>query len=100
MWGTKLRCWVLWMALEKSIKSPGIRVKTESMLKQMALMSTRPMSKPRPNCMNIMAAKPEMVVRELEEMAGIEYASAEMQAARSSPSRSHSSVKRWSKMMA
>ena len=72
MWGTKLRCFVFRIALEKSISSPGIRVKTESMLKQMALMSTRPMSKPSLNCMNIIAARPEMVVRELDEMAGME----------------------------
>ena len=42
--GTKLRWWVLSMPREKSISRPGIRVKTVSRLRRMALISTTPMS--------------------------------------------------------
>ena len=78
---------------------PGIRVKTESMLNRMALMRTMPMSKPMRNCMNIMAASPEMVVRLLAEMEGMAALTAAMQASRS-PACSRSSRKRWSMIMA
>ena len=87
------------MALEKSISRPGIRVKTDSMLNKIALMRTIPMSKPIWNCINIMAARPEMVVRLLAEMEGMEALTAAMQASRS-PAYSRSSRKRWSMMMA
>ena len=62
-------------------------------------MSTMPMSKPIRNCMNIMAASPEMVVRLLAEMEGMAALTAAMQASRS-PACSRSSRKRWSMMMA
>ena len=39
--------------------------------RQMALINTIPISKPMRNSINIMAAKPEMVVRLLAEIAGI-----------------------------
>ena len=99
IFGTKLRCWVFAMALEKSISRPGIRVKTESMLNRMALMRIMPMSKPIRNCMNIIAARPEMVVRLLAEIEGMAALTAAMQASRSS-AYSRSSRKRWSMMMA
>ena len=70
--GRNSLCWVLTRALANSISRPGIRVNTDSMLKQMALMSTMAMSGPMPNCMNSMAPRPEMVVRLLEAMAGME----------------------------
>lgn len=88
------------MALEARMSRPGIRVKTEMRLKQMALMSTRPRSKPMRNCINIMAAKPETVVKLLEAMAGMAAARAEMQALRSLSVCCRSSRKRWSKIMA
>ena len=49
--------------------------------------------------MNIMAARPEMVVRLLAEMEGIAALTAMMQAVRSSGACSRSSRKRWSRMM-
>ena len=55
--------------------------------------------KPIWNCINIMAARPEMVVRLLAEMEGMEALTAAMQASRS-PAYSRSSRKRWSMMMA
>ena len=82
------------IALEKSISSPGIRVNTASILSRMALMSTRPRSKPMRNCMNIMAARPEMVVRLLAEIEGMAALTAMMQAVRSSGACSRSSRKR------
>ena len=57
-------------------------------------MSTRPRSKPMRNCMNIMAARPEMVVRLLAEMEGMAALTAMMQAVRSSGACSRSSKKR------
>ena len=84
MEGTKFLCWVFSIALEKRIKRPGISVKTERRLKQMALMRISPISKPIRNCINIMAAKPEMVVRLLEKIAGMAALSAVIQALRSS----------------
>ena len=87
------------MALENSISRPGIRVNTDSMLSRIALISTRPRSKPMRNCMNIMAARPEMVVRLLAEIEGIAALTAMMQAVRSSGACSRSSRKRCSRMM-
>ena len=51
------------------------------------------------NCMNIMAARPEMVVRLLAEMAGMAALTAVMHAVRSSGAWVRSSRNRWSRMM-
>ena len=95
----KSLCRVRSIAREKSSSRPGISVNTASMLSRIALMSTRPRSKPMRNCMNIIAARPEMVVRLLAEMDGIAALTAAMQAVRSSGACSRSSRKRWSRMI-
>lgn len=52
-----------------------------------------------PNCMNIMAAKPARVVRQLEEISGIALLKARIQAVRVSAV-SFSSLNRWHRIMA
>ena len=72
---------------------------TVRILHRMDLMSTIPMSKPIRNCMNIMAARPASVVRQLEEISGMALLSARIQASRAGAC-SRSSLKRWQRMMA
>ena len=59
------------MPLLNNISKPGINVNTDSRLQKMALMRTLPISNPMPNCMNISAPKPEMVVKLLAEISGM-----------------------------
>lgn len=80
--GMKLRWAVFSIRRLKTISSPGIRVNTERMLKRMAFTSTMPRSRPMPNCMNIMAMRPARVVRQLEEISGMDLLKARMQASR------------------
>ena len=87
------------MRLENSISSPGIRVNTESRLSKMALISTTAISRPMPKCMKAKAARPEMVVRELDEISGMALLRASIQASRVS-SVACSAENRWHRMMA
>ena len=64
-----------------------------------ALIKTMPMSKPIRNCINIMAAKPASVVRQLEEISGMALLSARIQASRAD-ARSRSSLNRWQRIIA
>ena len=83
----------------KSISSPGIRRKTVSMEHTIPLLRTIPISKPMRNCMSIRATRPEMVVREDEEISTMALDREEMSASRASRS-SRSSMYRWQKIMA
>ena len=76
MFGTKLLCNVLSICFSHSIIRPGMKPNTESILKRIALIMTRPRSRPIPNCMNIRATIPAIVVRELEEISGIPFSRA------------------------
>ena len=87
------------MSFENSIRRPGIKVNTERILKSTALIRTMPRSMPMPNCMNIMAARPARVVRQLEEISGIALLKARIQAVRVSAV-SFSSLNLWHRMMA
>ena len=92
-------CLVLSIRLLKSISRPGIRVNTDSRLSRMALISTMAMSRPMPKCMKASAPKPEMVVRELEDISGMALLNASMQASRVGRV-TCSAENRWHRMMA
>ena len=76
MSGSRLLWCVRSMYLPSSMRRHGISVKTQSRLKKIDLIRQMPMSKPILNCMNISAARPEIVVSELPEISVIELASA------------------------
>ena len=59
------------MSGPNSISRPGITTKAESSANRMDLMRHRAMSGPSLNCMNSMATRPPMVVRELELISGM-----------------------------
>ena len=99
IFGIKLLWGVRSMSFENSIRRPGIKVNTERILKSTALIRTTPRSMPMPNCMNIMAARPARVVRQLEEISGIALLKARIQAVRVSAV-SFSSLNRWHRIMA
>ena len=71
IFGTKFLCLVRSMALLNIITSAGISRNTVIRLKMMAFVITRPRSMPMPNCMNMSATMPEIVVRLLEEISGM-----------------------------
>ena len=82
IFGTKLRCFVLSMAGPSLSSSPGMSRNTVSMLIKIALMSTMPRSRPRPNFMNVMATRPAMVVMLEELMTAMDFSSDSMTASR------------------
>ena len=82
IFGTKSRCFVLSMAGPSLSSSPGMSRNTVSMLIKIALMSTMPRSRPRPNFMNVMATRPAMVVRLEELMTVMDFSSDSMTASR------------------
>ena len=59
---------------------PGIKRNTDKRLRMIALIRTIPISAPIPNCMNSMATRPPIVVRELPVISGIDLDRATMQA--------------------
>ena len=65
----------------------------------MALISTTAISRPMPKCMKARAPRPEMVVRELEEISGMALLRASIQASLV-PRVTCSAEKRWHRMMA
>ena len=75
-------CFVLSIALPKSIMSPGISKNTARRLSTIARMRHSAISLPMPNCMNIIAIRPPTVVSELDEISGIALLSATMSASR------------------
>ena len=74
--GTKFLCRVLSMAFENNTISAGMSKNTVSILSAIALVSTRPISMPIPNCISIRASMPDIVVRLLEEISTIALLSA------------------------
>ena len=62
------------------MSSPGIRVNTDKRLSMIALIKTVARSRPIWKCIKARAARPDMVVREEEEISGIALLSAVMQA--------------------
>ena len=90
---------VLSISLLKSISRPGIRVKTDKRLKRIALISTVDKSIPILKCIKAKAARPDIVVRDEEEISGIALAKAAIQASRAGWV-SCSSLKRWHRIMA
>ena len=76
IFGTKFLWDVLSIILLKSIRRPGISVNTHIILSIMAFIKTRPISNPILKCINIIAPKPEMVVRQLPDISGIALESA------------------------
>ncbi len=97
--GRSLRCWVLSIRLLNSISSPGINVNTDKRLNRIALINTVARSSPMPKCINASAARPDMVVKEEEDISGIALASAAIQASLAGMV-SCSSLKRWQRIMA
>ena len=72
---------------------------TDRRLSRIALISTVDKSIPIRKCINTRAPRPEMVVREEEEISGIALAKAAIQASLAGRV-SCSSLKRWQRMMA
>ena len=97
--GIRFLCLVASIQRLNSTRSPGISVNTESRLNKIALISTVAISMPMPKCIKPKAARPLMVVSELEEISGMALASAAMQASRVGLV-SCSSLKRWHRIMA
>ena len=60
--------------------SPGISKNTARRLSKIALIRHSAISLPIPNCMNIMAISPPIVVSELEKISGIDLLSATISA--------------------
>ena len=87
------------MSLLNSIKRPGIRVNTVRRLRRIALISTTAMSRPMPKCIKARAPRPEMVVRLLEQISGMDLLRASTQASREGRV-SCSAENRWHRMMA
>ena len=87
------------MSGEKDISRPGISVNTTKILKNIALQSTIPRSKPSLNCMSIIATIPERVVRQDEDISGIALLSAVTTASRA-PMAVRSSVYRLQRIIA
>ena len=78
----KFLCCVLSISGPKSIKSPGITIKTDSKANKIAFIKQIAISWPSLNCMNSMATKPPIVVRELAPISGIDLLRAVMAASR------------------
>ena len=76
-----------------------MRVNTDKRLSIIALISTVARSIPIRKCINANDARPDMVVREEEEISGMALESAAIQASLAG-SVSCSSLKRWQRMMA
>ena len=62
---------VLSINFENSINKPGIKVNTESNEQKIALIKTIAKSKPMPKCIKPKAAKPDIVVKDEDEISGI-----------------------------
>ena len=99
MFGMKLRCFVFSIARLNMSSSPGMSRNTVSIEISMDFISTLPRSPPRPNCMNVIATRPPMVVSEDEAISGIAFDSASTAASYGSKYR-RSSAKRLHRMMA
>ena len=99
MFGMKLRCFVFSMDRLNIRSSPGMSRNTVSIEISMDFISTLPRSPPRPNCMNVIATRPPMVVSEDEAISGIAFDSASTAASYGSKYR-RSSAKRLHRMMA
>ncbi len=97
--GSSLRCPVLSISLLNNIRRPGISVKTDKRLNKIALIKTVDKSRPILKCMKARAARPDMVVREEEDISGIALESAAIQASLASRV-SCSSLNRWQRIIA
>jgi len=92
MEGTRFLWRVFSMPRLKSISRPGMSRNTDSMEQTMPLDRTIPMSKPMRNCISIRATRPEIVVREEEEISTMALLRAAMSASRASRPLSRSSI--------
>ena len=80
IFGTRFLCFVFIMRLANSTRSPGMRVNTDTRLMRIDLVRVVPRSAPSPYPMKRRASRPEIVVRELEEISGMEWPRATMTA--------------------
>ena len=78
--GTRSLCTVLSIMLLNRISKPGISVKTDKRESIMALTKTTAISRPIKKCMKARATKPAIVVREDEEISGMAFERASIQA--------------------
>ena len=78
--GIKFLCLVLFINPLKQYNNPGIKKKTVMKLHKIPLVKTIPISKPILNCINIKAINPDIVVKELANIEGIELAKVDITA--------------------